>query len=71
MNKLQKFISEMPYGKTNEFRNKVLNECGISSQLYRLWRNGLNVAEKYHKTIDSIALEMFKKTVFGTEGGEE
>lgn len=64
MTQFQKFVDEMPHGKADEFRNKVVEACGITQSLFRLWRNGLNVQEKHHATINLIAADMFGKAVF-------
>lgn len=64
MTQLQDFIENMPHGKADEFRNRVVNSCQISQPLFRLWRGGLAVPEKYHSTINRIAYEMFGKEVF-------
>lgn len=68
MTQLKDFIENMPHGKADEFRNRVVSECKISQALFRLWRNGLDVPEKYHPTINSIATEMFGVAVFIEEG---
>lgn len=64
MSKLQKFIYEMPFGMANTFRLRVIDECGISDALFRMWRSGLNVPEGYHDKINSIAMDMFNKLVW-------
>lgn len=64
MTDLQKFIDEMPHGKADEFRNRVVDDCQISQGLFRLWRNGLSVPEKHHATINSISVDMFGVQVF-------
>lgn len=64
MTDLQKFIDEMPHGKADEFRNRVVDDCQISQGLFRLWRNGLSVPEKHHATINSISVDMFGVLVF-------
>lgn len=70
MTQLKDFIENMPHGKADEFRNRVVCECKISQALFRLWRNGLDVPKKYHQTINSIATEMFGVAVFIEEGGK-
>lgn len=67
MTPLQEFIENMPHGKADEFRNKVVNDCQISQGLFRLWRGGLSVPEKHHATINRIAKAMFGKVVFKKE----
>lgn len=64
MTQLQNFIDKMPHGKADEFRNKVVETCGITQSLFRMWRRGMTVPEKYQNTIDRIALEMFQMSVF-------
>lgn len=64
MTPLQAFINEMPHGKADEFRNKIVAACGITQALFRNWRNGLNVPEKYHGSINQIASEMFNQQIF-------
>lgn len=71
MTQLKDFIENMPHGKADEFRNRVVSECKISQALFRLWRNGLEVPEKYHPTINGIANDMFGISVFITKGGEQ
>lgn len=70
MTQLQEFIEAMPHGRADEFRNRVVQECQITQGMFRLWRNGLNVSEKYHGTINAITMEMFGQTVF-KEGGQQ
>lgn len=60
----------MPHGKADEFRNRVVNACGITQAQFRNWRNGLNVPEKHHEAINTIAVEMFGKIVYVSEGGK-
>jgi len=67
MKELQDFIEKMPHGKADEFRNKVVEACGITQALFRLWRSGLSVPEKHHGTINSIAMVMFNKPVWEKE----
>jgi len=64
MTQLQEFIDQMPHGKADEFRNKVVEMCQISQGLFRLWRGGLVVPEKHHETINAISTEMFGKKIF-------
>ena len=64
MTQLQEFIENMPHGKADEFRNRVVDDCQISQGLFRLWRNGLSVPEKHHATINSISNDMFGVEVF-------
>lgn len=64
MTELQEFIDKMPHGKADEFRNKVVESCGITQAQFRLWRNGLNVPEKHHEMINSIAVMMFNKLIW-------
>lgn len=71
MTQLQEFIDKMPHGKADEFRNKVVEACGITQAQFRNWRNGLNVPEKHHTTIDLIAIDMFGELVFTQEGGKQ
>ena len=61
----------MPHGKADEFRNKVVETCGITQSLFRMWRRGMTVPEKYKNTIDKIALEMFGELVFIEKGGDQ
>lgn len=70
MTQLQEFIENMPHGKADEFRNKVVEACGITQGQFRNWRRGLAVPEKHHSTIDLIATEMFGQLVFTQEGGQ-
>jgi len=70
MTQLQEFIEAMPHGRADEFRNRVVQECQITQGMFRLWRNGLNVSEKYHGTINAIATDMFGQTIF-KEGGQQ
>ncbi len=70
MTQLQEFIENMPHGKANEFRNKVVEICQITQGLFRLWRSGLAVPEKHHAAINNIAYEMFGKRVFIEEGDQ-
>ena len=60
MTQLQEFIENMPHGKADEFRNRVVAEC-------RNWRNGLVVPSHYHKIINRISNAMFGKSVFQDE----
>ena len=64
MTQLQEFIENMPHGKADEFRNRVVADCEITQSLFRLWRNGLNVPDKYHDKINIISMDMFGKNVF-------
>lgn len=64
MTQLQEFIENMPHGKADEFRNRVVEACGISQSLFRLWRGGLAVHERYHAAINTVSAEMFGKKVF-------
>ena len=57
----------MPHGKADEFRNKVVETCGITQSLFRMWRRGMTVPEKYQKTIDCIAIDMFGSAIFNEE----
>ena len=59
----------MPHGKADDFRNRVVSSCQISQSLFRLWRGGLAVPEKYHTIINDIAMEMFGKEVFTSDHG--
>ena len=71
MTQLKDFIENMPHGKADEFRKKVVSQCQISQSLFRLWRNGLDVSEKYYGIINKVSVEMFGKEVFIEEGGEQ
>ena len=64
MTQLQEFIENMPHGKADEFRNRVVEACEITQGLFRIWRRGMNVPDKHHVTINRIALDMFGKAVF-------
>ena len=67
MTQLQEFIENMPYGKADEFRNRVVEACEITQGLFRIWRRGMTVPDKHHGTINRIALDMFGKAVFNEE----
>lgn len=67
MTELQNFIDKMPHGKADEFRNKVVETCGITQSLFRMWRRGMTVPEKYQKTIDCIAFDMFGSVIFNED----
>lgn len=64
MTQLQEFIENMPHGKADEFRNRVVEACEITQGLFRIWRRGMNVPDKHHVTINRIALDMFGQKVF-------
>lgn len=65
MTALQKFIYEMPHGRANEFRHRVVTECGVTDGLFRMWRTGLPVKKQENReTINRIAKEMFGIEVF-------
>ena len=65
MNEFQKFVFEMPYGMADEFRKKVVKECGVTEGLFRLWRSGFPVKKQENReAIDRIATEMFGRKVF-------
>ena len=67
MTQLQEFIENMPHGKADEFRNRVVAECNITQSYFRNWRNGLVVPSHYHKIINRISNAMFGKSVFQDE----
>ncbi len=71
MNQFQYFINQMPHGKANTFRQMVVERCGITQAMFRLWRNGMKVSERHHDTINEIAMEMFGRKVFTEKGAEE
>ena len=55
----------MPHGRANEFRHRVVTECGVTDGLFRMWRTGLPVKKQENReTINRIAKEMFGIEVF-------
>ena len=72
MTQFKDFVDAIPHGRYNDFRKRVIVACGVSDGQFRAWKTGTPVKkEKNRKAINRIALDMFGKTVFSEEGGEE
>ena len=68
MTQFQEFINNIPHGRYDELRKKVLDATGISDGLWRMWKTGTPVKnEQNRKAINRIALDMFGKAVFQDE----
>lgn len=65
------FIAQINIYDYEKFRDRCIAECNISRTTWSNWRNGGAITEKYKPIIDSVAMAMFGRTVFGMEGGEE
>lgn len=65
------FISQINVYDYERFRDRCIAECNISRTTWSNWRNGASITEKYKPIIDKVAREMFGRTVFGEEGGNQ
>lgn len=67
---METFIKQINVYDYEKFRDRCIAECNISRTTWSNWRNGAAISEKYKPIIDLVAMAMFRRTVFGTEGGE-
>ena len=65
------FISSINIYDYERFRDRCIAECNISRTTWSNWRNGAAITEKYKPIIDRVAAEMFERTVFWKEGGQQ
>ena len=68
MTQFEEFVSNIPHGRYDEFRKRVIASCNVSDGLFRMWKTGTPVkTEENRKAINRIALDMFGKAVFTEE----
>ena len=68
MTQFEEFVSNIPHGRYDEFRKRVIASCNVSDGLFRMWKTGTPVkTEENRKAINRIALDMFGKAVFNEE----
>lgn len=68
---METFIASINIYDYERFRNRCIAECNVSSATWSNWRNGKGIEKKYKPIIDLVATEMFGRTVFGKEGGQQ
>ena len=68
---MNNFIAQINIYDYERFRDRCVAECNISRTTWSNWRNGAAITEKYKPIIDRVAAEMFGRTVFAKEGGQQ
>ena len=68
---MNNFIAQINIYDYERFRDRCVAECNISRTTWSNWRNGAAITEKYKPIIDRVAAEMFGRTVFGKDGGQQ
>lgn len=65
---MEEFVKTINHFEYNDFRDRIVKECNVSTAAWRLWVTGGGVSAKYKPIINKVAMEMFGRPVFEEKG---
>lgn len=68
---MEEFIKTINHFEYNDFRDRIVEECNISTVAWGYWVKGGGISAKYIPIINKVAMEMFGRPVFDGEGGNQ